>query len=168
MSEIDNNQDQDIQNPNPQSDQLQDCKNELAQWKERSLRISADFENYKKRVEREKDQWIRMAQSNILFDLLSIADDFDRALSEARKSGSDQLKVWIEGFELTKKSLDKLLTKYDVQEIKDTGQFNPELHEAVMNVESPDHKSGDIVNVLQKGYTFKGHILRPAKVSVVQ
>jgi molecular chaperone GrpE len=166
MSEIDNNQD--VHNQNSQPDQLQECKNELAQWKERSLRISADFENYKKRVEREKDQWIRMAQSNILFDLLSIADDFDRALNEARKSGSDQLKVWIEGFELTKKSLDKLLAKYDVQEVKETVKFNPELHEAVMHVESPDHKSGDVVTVLQKGYVFKGHVLRPAKVSVAQ
>ena len=110
-----------------------------------------------------------MAQSNILHDILEIADDFDRALAQAQAmSSTDALKNMIAGIELTKKALDKLLAKYDVKEIKDMSQFNPELHEAVMQVQSSEKPAGSIVNVLQKGYMFKGSVLRPAKVAVAQ
>ncbi len=157
------------ENNNDNNQALKECQQELSGWKDRSLRISADFENYKKRTEREKEQWIRMAQSNILHDILEIADDFDRALAQAQAmSSTDALKTMIEGIELTKKSLDKLLAKYDVKEIKDMSQFNPELHEAVMQVQTSEKPAGLIVNVLQKGYLFKGSVLRPAKVAVAQ
>ncbi len=145
------------------------CQNELNAWKDRCLRTTADFDNFKKRIEREKTSWIKMTQANILYDLLAIVDDFDRALEEAKKNPShDDFSVWFEGFELTSKSLHKLLQKYDVQEIKDHEIFNPQYHEAIMHVESPDHISGAIVSVLQKGYIFKGDVLRPAKVSVAK
>lgn len=150
------------------SKELANCQQELGQWKDRAHRIGADFENYKKRVDREKAQWVAMAQSNILLDLLTIVDDFDRALDQARNNPSDQIKTILEGLELTKKSLDKLLTKYDVTEIKETKEFNPEFHEAVMNVESSTEPSGSVVQVLQKGYMLKEQVLRPAKVSVAQ
>lgn len=147
--------------------ELLSCREELTVWKDRCLRITADFDNFKKRTEREKSSWIKMTQANILLDLLTIVDDFDRALEEAQKNPShDDFAVWFKGFELTSKSLQKLLQKYDVQEIKDHDLFNPQFHEAVMQVESADHISGAIVDVLQRGYLFKGDVLRPAKVSV--
>ncbi len=143
------------------------CQEELLAWKDRALRMSADFENYKKRTEKEKVQWAKSNQSIILNDLLAIVDDFDRALEQAHKHpASAEFNSWLAGFEMTSKALNKMLQKFDVQEIKEDQVFNPEIHEAVMQVESPDHISGSIVKVLQKGYTFKGEVLRPAKVSV--
>jgi molecular chaperone GrpE len=145
------------------------CQEELNSWKDRCLRITADFDNFKKRTEREKSSWIKMTQANILHDLLVIVDDFERAVEEAKKNPShEDFSVWFQGFELTNKSLQKLLQKYDVQEIKDHDIFNPQYHEAVMQVDSSDHISGSIVAVLQKGYLFKGEVLRPAKVSVAK
>ncbi len=148
-------------------DPVSACQEELHAWKDRALRISADFENYKRRTDKEKAQWAKSNQSIILNDLLTIVDDFDRALETAHQHpATSEFNSWLAGFEMTSKELKKLLQKYDVQEIKDGEIFNPQIHEAVMQVESPDHISGSIVKVLQKGYTFKGDVLRPAKVSV--
>lgn len=144
------------------------CQQEIAEWRDRAMRINAEFENYKKRTERDREQWIKIAQSNILHDLLAIVDDFDRALATAHAQENAANNILVQGFELTKKSMDKLLAKYDVHEIKDNTIFNPEFHEAIMSVESPNHKHGDIVSVLQKGYMLKDQVLRPGKVSVAQ
>lgn len=143
--------------------QLQSCTTERNEWKERSLRISADFENYKKRVEKEKLLWMQTAQSTILQDLLAIVDDFDRAFEQKGENG--QL---LAGFELIYKSLLKMLEKYNIHEIKDIKTFDPLKHEAIMQVESAEHASGDIVKVLQKGYLLKDQIIRPVKVSVAK
>lgn len=155
--------------PQHEDSALVSCQEELSVWKDRSLRITADFDNFKKRTEREKSSWIKMTQANMLQDFLTILDDFDRAIEEAHKNPShEDFGVWFKGFELTSKSLHKLLQKYDVHEIKDHDIFNPHYHEAVVQVDSPDHISGSIVAVLQKGYLFKGDVLRPAKVSVAK
>lgn len=149
--------------------ELTTARQEAAQNKDKFLRISADFENLKKRTEKEKAQWTTIAQQTILLDLLDIVDDFDRALESARKSEDHEaLTAWLIGFELTYKTLSKLLEKYGVQEIKDHEIFNPAHHEAVMHVDSAEHISGSIVAVLQKGFTLKGIVLRPAKVSVAK
>lgn len=140
---------------------LAECQTQVNEWKDRALRTAADYENFKKRSEKERLMWISNAQSSVLLDLISIVDDFDRAFAQP----SDQSRA---GFELIYKSLQKILQKYGVQEIKDVAQFDPVKHEAIMQVETPDHKQGDIVQVLEKGYAFKGEVLRPAKVSVAK
>lgn len=142
--------------------QLNECLNQKEEWKDRCLRTTADFENYKKRAEKERSLWITSAQSSILSDLLSIVDDFDRAFSLSQENQS------LTGFSLIHKELHKFLEKHGVTEIKEVKQFDPHLHEAIMNAESADHESGAIVQVLQKGYMFKGQVLRPAKVSVAK
>jgi molecular chaperone GrpE len=142
--------------------QLNECLNQKDEWKDRCLRTAADFENYKKRAEKERSVWVTSAQSSIFSDLLSIVDDFDRAFAQAKEDQS------IVGFALIHKEFHKFLDKHGISEIKDATQFDPNLHEAIMNVESADHQSGTIVQVLQKGYMFKGQVLRPAKVSVAK
>jgi molecular chaperone GrpE len=141
--------------------QLNECLLEKDEWKDRCLRTAADFENFKRRSEKERIQWITNTQSSVLADVLDIVDDFERALAQP----ADQSR---EGFELIYKSLQKILQKYGVQEIKEVAEFDPNLHEAIMQVESTDHQAGQIVQVLQKGYRFKEQILRPAKVSVAK
>ncbi len=179
MDETNNNQHQnDVNQTQDLTKQLSDCQTQVNEWKDRALRTAADFENFKKRSEKERLMWIANAQSSVLLDVIAIVDDFDRAMaSSLRLSGSSDsasfggqgtLDQSIAGFELIYKSLQKILEKYNVQEIKDLTEFDPEKHEAIMQVESADHKQGDIVQVLQKGYLFKGEVLRPAKVSVAK
>lgn len=148
--------------------QLQSCQNELQELKDTYLRTVADFANYKRRTEKEQLYWMDSAQSRVLLDLLDICDNFERALDEHRKSDrTSEMESWIQGYELIGKELQKLLTKYNVQEISNYSTFDPEIHEALMQVQSTEKTSGDIVEVMQKGFTFKGALLRPAKVSVV-
>jgi molecular chaperone GrpE len=146
------------------AEQLKECEGQRDEWKDRYIRSIAEFENYKKRTEKEKMIWMSSAQSSLLHDLLAIVDDFDRAFAQPQETAQQSLV----GFELIYKSLQKLLEKYGVTEIKDNTQFDPAKHEAIMQVEAVDKQSGDIVQVLQKGYLFKGEVLRPAKVSVAK
>ena len=87
---------------------------------------------------------------------------------EYKKNEIKEADVWIAGFEMIQKSLNKLLEKYEVKEISDFQNFDPELHEAIAQVASDEHESGQIVNVVQKGYILKDKILRPAKVTVAK
>jgi len=113
--------------------------------------------------------WIGTAQAEILADLLTIVDNFERALAEHEKQEkTPERKAWIEGFALIYQSLITLLNKSGVEEITEHGIFNPIYHEALVQVDSPDHESGTVVEIMQKGYSFKGKVLRPAKVSVAK
>jgi len=156
----------------PESQEHSECdtlKKEMEQLKVQCLRATADLENFKRRMEKEQSQWHNRAQERVLLDLLAVVDDFDRAMAERQdQEPSEELKGWFEGFELIYKSLQKLLQQYDVHEIEQMTEFDPHLHEAVSQVDSPDHESGHIVEVLQKGYMFKDAVLRPAKVVVAQ
>ena len=151
--------------------QLAECQTQVNEWKDRALRTAADYENFKKRSEKERLMWISSAQSSLLLDIIAIVDDFDRAFAsvsihpEEPQSGVSKDRA---GFELIYKSLQKILQKYGVQEIKELTEFDPAKHEAIMQVGSADHKQGNIVQVLEKGYLFKGEVLRPAKVSVAK
>ncbi len=171
MNENENNQNQEVNETNQLEQQLAQCQTQVNEWKDRALRTAADYENFKKRSEKERVMWITGAQSSMLLDLISIVDDFDRAKAANLSAHPEEQRSCVSkdgGFELIYKSLQKILEKYGVQEIKELTHFDPVKHEAIMQVESPDHKQGDIVQVLQKGYLFKGEVLRPAKVSVAK
>jgi len=149
--------------------QLEACKTELQGLKERYIRVSADLQNYAKRVEKEKAQWIRIAQSELLLDLLAVVDDFDRALQESKKMDVPTgCSAFVDGVAMIYKSFFKFLKKNEVAEISEMTIFDPHLHEAISQIDSPDHKSGEIVEVLQKGFMLKDKILRPAKVVVAK
>lgn len=137
-----------------------ETETEIAMWREQCMRISAEFENYKKRVQRDQALWTDRAKENVLKDLLSFVDDFHRALQQDSSDKS--------GIEMMQKSLLKVLEKNQVKMMQDYKTFDPEFHEAVMQVESDDHNSGDIVEVFSQGFTMQDRVLRPAKVSVAQ
>lgn len=151
-----------------QEEALEQCQIQLNDIKNKYLHLNADFENFKKRQEKERLQWTKVAQMDVLTPLLNVVDDFDRALSiQKKESISQEFSSWLAGFELIHKELLKYLEKIGIKEIKiDNGQaFDPEFHESIMMIKS-DAPSESIVEVLQKGYTFKEAILRPAKVSI--
>jgi molecular chaperone GrpE len=153
---------------NNENTALSECLLQVAEWKDKYFRLGADFQNFKKRLEKEQASLKRTIQSDILLQILSIVDNFDRAFSENKNGEVSDFKAWIEGFELIQKELYRLLERHSIKEIAARDDFDPELHEAVMQVASETRKSGEIVEVLQKGYLLDNHVLRPAKVSVAQ
>jgi len=150
-----------------QDSELISCITERNAWKEKYLRVQADLDNFSKRMDKERVQWKNLAQEAMLEDILPIIDDFDRAFAAPKEEHQD-MQQWLAGFNMIRASFYKFLDKYDVKEIPASMPFDPEYHESLMQVDSPDHKSGEIVAILQKGFTFKGQVLRPAKVSIAK
>ncbi len=146
---------------------LEACQKELDDTKNRLMYLSAEFENFKKRTAKEQALWAEQAQDQALLDLLTVVDDLERALSEV-ESVPEKMSSHFQGFTLILKSFTQLLSKYGIEVIPDAKEFDPTLFEAVMQQESAEHSSGEIVAVLQKGYLRKGRVLRPAKVSVAK
>ena len=106
------------QAPQPLQSELDLCKAVSEQWQQRYIQLSADMQNYKRRMEREQLAWTRRAQETVLVQLLPIVDDFDRALAEHKKHAGDQeLSAWITGFEMISKELYKFLKNVHVTEI---------------------------------------------------
>ncbi len=132
---------------------------------EKCLRIQADFDNARKRLEREREEFIKFAQYNIIQDFLAVLDDFERAFSSAKEARD--IEKLIQGLEMIGKDIYSLLNKYGVEEIEAEGKaFNPEVHEALMQEERDDVPENTVVQVLQKGYKLHDKVLRPARVKV--
>jgi molecular chaperone GrpE len=115
-------------------------------------------------MDREQIQWMQTAQTMVVKDLLTVVDNFERALSQKTE---DTASLYI-GIEMIYKSVLNILAKYGVKEFAEYNEFDPEKHEALMHAESADHESGQIVQVLEKGFMIKDKVLRPAKVTVAQ
>ena len=127
----------------------------------RYLRLMADFQNYKKRVEKEKKDLYAYANENIMSDLLTVMDNFERALEH------DADENFKEGIELIFKQLQDALEKSGLAEIPALGEdFDPNVHNAVMAEETEDYESGKVSGVMQKGYTLNGKVIRPSMVKV--
>lgn len=129
------------------------------------LRTKADFDNFQKRVRKERPGWEEQAVRRFILDLLPVFDNFERALEHASDSAS------AEGFEqgvlLTYQMMERVLHDHGVEEVPAEGEtFNPELHEAMSQVEVVDRPTGAVAEVLAKGYRHRNTLLRPSKVSV--
>lgn len=139
---------------------------EGADWRDRYLRLAADLENTKKRLERIHSDRALMAQERLLRDLLPLADNLERALAHA--SPAEQQSSLYSGIELTLKEFLATLKKHGVRRIEALGEpFDPELHEAIGSGAHPTLAPGTIMHVELPGYTFNGRLLRPARVLVV-
>jgi molecular chaperone GrpE len=149
-------------------DLLDAAQKSVAEWTEKYISLSADFQNYKKRVDSERAEWSLDAQKKVFIGLLAIIDNFERALDAERKAEGAEKSQQLIGFEMIYQSLEKLMQGFGIKEITDFAEFNPKYHEALMQVESADHASGSIVQVLQKGYLLNEKVIRPATVSVAQ
>jgi molecular chaperone GrpE len=135
---------------------------EIADLRDRSIRTLADFENYRRRSEREREELKRFAVGDVLRDLLPVVDNLQRAL--AAGGTVDDLKV---GVELTLRQFTELLRQRGVVEVAALGApFDPALHEAVARVDDATVEAPTVVDELQRGYTIHGKLLRPALVRV--
>ncbi|AJC87867.1 nucleotide exchange factor GrpE [Campylobacter insulaenigrae] len=134
--------------------------------KDAYLRANAEFENIKKRMEKEKLSATIYANESFAKDLLDVVDALEAAVNV---DASDEISLKIkEGVQNTLDLLLKKLEKHMVKSIDASGEFNPNLHEAMFHVESADHESGHIVQLLQKGYMMNDRVIRSAKVSVAK
>jgi molecular chaperone GrpE len=133
---------------------------------DRWLRKSAEFDNYRKRIERERREQSEQAVVDLLLELLLVVDDFERALAV---DAGDQGDAYKKGVELIYGKLRDLLKKYGVQPIEALGaDFDPNLHQAVIHEATVDHREGEVVGELRRGYTINGRLLRPALVKVAK
>lgn len=132
---------------------------------DRVARQQAEFENYRKRVEKEKSDFKEFAVADALKGLLPIIDNFDLALKAQSSSEGDLRK----GVELIRKQMEDFLNKLGVQAVKAVGElFDPHLHEAIEMVESQEAQDNTVLQELQRGYKFKERLLRPAMVRVAR
>ncbi|MFW6054560.1 MAG: nucleotide exchange factor GrpE [Thermodesulfobacteriota bacterium] len=128
------------------------------------MRVKADVDNYRKRLSREKEQFMKYACQGVLEDMIPVIDNLDLALEHGQKI--EACKDLIQGVEMTRKIFLETLEKHGFEPIESQAcqPFDPAWHEAMGEVEDENTKPGDICQVLQKGYKLKGRVLRPAKV----
>lgn len=150
-------------------DKVAELEAKVKEEQEKYLRVHADFENIKKRLEREKYQAIEYASEKFAKDLLAPIDTLEMALAaeEAADLPAEELLAKLkEGVELTIKNFYSAFEKHDITTVDTEGEFDPNLHDAIMQAQSDEHEDGQIVQVLQKGYMYKERLLRPAMVSI--
>ena len=142
--------------------ELENLKKEYDTVYDRLLRKQAEFENYKKRADREKSEFVQFASADLMKELLNALDSFDLALHQA---GGDESKL--RGFELIYKQLQDTLTRFGLKPIEATGKkFDPNFHQAVSTQAREDLEENTVIEEMRKGYTLNGRLLRPAMVSV--
>jgi molecular chaperone GrpE len=154
-------------------DPLAEAQREAGEFKDKLLRTLAEMENLRKRTEREVADARLYGNASFARDVLAVADNMQRALDamgpELRESGDAKVKSLIEGVELTERELLKVLEKHGVKKFSPEGQkFDPNVHQAMFEMEHPELPPGHVAQVMQAGYMLGDRVLRPAMVSVVK
>lgn len=146
--------------------ELADLRRERDDFYDRLLRKTAEFDNYRKRVERERRELSEWAAAAVLSELVTIVDDFERALAAEVPPGAESYRT---GLELIHRQLLELLRKRGVTTVETLGaDFDPQVHEAVAYEETPGAREGEVVQELRKGYKLGERLLRPAMVKVAK
>ncbi len=149
----------------PEEKEESEAEKQLAEMNAKYIRLMADFQNQKKRFEKEKADIYQFANEDIVKSLLEVIDNFERALDASQDDGSK----FREGMEMIFKQLMGALEKAGVSEIKALGEeFDPNFHNAVMMEETDEFESNKVSGVMQKGYTLNSKVIRPSMVKVAQ
>ena len=155
--------------PNAETQQTDSAREELekenALLRDRILRMQAEFDNYRKRTERERSEFSEYAGEQTITAMLPVLDDFDRALKVARETNAPE--TFLKGLELIYGRFLETLKRQGLEPLDAEGaQFDPHLHEAIGRVETAEHEDGTVVQEFQRGYNYKKRLLRPAMVQV--
>jgi molecular chaperone GrpE len=158
----------------PQTDPVTELKNQLeaanakaTEYLDGWQRSRADFANYKKRVERDNADFSATLSASVLTRILPALDDFNLAMKNAPTEGESV--KWAEGIALVHKKLNAILENEGIKRIEAEGQpFDPNVHEAVVHADSPEHESGHVIEILRQGYKLGDRILRPVLVKVAK
>jgi molecular chaperone GrpE len=145
---------------------LESAENEAKENYDRFLRVSAEFENYKKRSARQIDEFRKFANESLLKDMLCVVDNLERAVDSSQNDGIKNHTI-AEGVTLTIDEISKIFKKYNVKPVLSLNEpFDPNFHQAVMQEETEDYPDNVVLKELQKGYLMHDRLLRPAMVIV--
>ncbi|NOZ60111.1 MAG: nucleotide exchange factor GrpE [Calditrichaeota bacterium] len=149
------------------TNEIEKLSAQLAETNDKYLRMMAEFNNFKKRKEKEFANLLSGANREVILELLPVIDDFERSLNKKTKKQS--LKSFREGIELIYKKVTRILQKFGLEPIDSLDRpFDPELHDALLQVEIQDKESNIVVEEIEKGYKLKDNVLRHAKVIVTK
>lgn len=152
---------------NALAEELQQAQGKAKEFFDGWQRERADFANYKRRVERDQQLVTQSIKGDIIKRYLTVLDDLERAMKTRPTDGPAA--SWADGIELVQRKLQNILEAEGVQRIPaETEEFNPNRHEAITHEDSPDHTSGQIIEVVQQGYMLGDRVLRPALVRVAR
>ncbi len=156
----------------PQDSEDEAAKGQAAKAQEnwdRLLRVTADFDNFRKRAAREKEEAIRYANHKLLERLLPVLDSFDMAISAANAGAAEGSKSLKEGIQLVLQQLKSVLTEAGLEEIEAHGKpFDPNVHEAVSQLETDEFDEGHVAQQIRKGYLLRNRLVRPSSVIVAK
>jgi molecular chaperone GrpE len=152
--------------PKPAAEDLdpwEELEQEVAKWKELSLRTAADLENLRKRTARDREDAIRYANQRLLEDLLPVIDNFEMGMQAAAQDQSSMIYI---GMDMVRRQLNDFLAAQGVEEIPTTGAFDHNLHDAVAQEDCTAGEEGRILRVTRRGFRLRDRLLRPASVVV--
>jgi molecular chaperone GrpE len=147
--------------------ELEAARAEATQNYDKLLRLSAEFENYKKRMQRQVEEYRKFANESLIKDLLSVVDNLERAMDASAQSQKESDQCMMQGLEMTLEEIRKVLKKYHVTPVEAMGKpFDPAFHEAVMQQPTDDCPDNTVIQEMQKGYMLHDRLIRPAMVVV--
>lgn len=150
---------------NKYQEQIKVLEEKVKELEDKNIRVTAEMVNSLRRKEEENNRLMKYASESLILDILSTIDNFERALSV--KSDNADIENYQKGFDMIYQNLVNTLNKYEVKEIECLGlEFDPTYHQAVMTDHVEGKKENEIIEVLQKGYTYKDKVIRPAMVKV--
>jgi molecular chaperone GrpE len=144
-------------------DPWEELEAEAAKWKEISLRTAAEMENLRKRTTREREDAIRYANQRLLEELIPVIDNFEMGMQAASQDTKSMIYI---GMDMVRRQLSEFLASQGVEEIPTSGQFDPNLHDAVAQEECAEGEEGRILKVTRRGFRLRDRLLRPASVVV--
>lgn len=155
--------------PAPESgDAMDKIQQELGEARDKYIRLVAEFDNMRKRTQREREELIRYAHEEVIIEFLGFFEDFERTIAAAKTNPVEGASL-VKGVEMVMKRMQDLFKKYDVKEIEALGKkFDHNQHEALMVVESDDYDDETVIEVFQKGYMLGNRVVKPAKVKVAR
>lgn len=147
------------------TEEVEKLRAEHEEGQQRLLRTQADFDNFRRRTLKEKEELGKYASAKLITELLPVIDNFQRALSTAGEHAESA--SYVKGVEMIFRQLEGVLSAEGLTAMESVGKpFNPEFHQAIMQVESEEYEEGIVVEEVQKGYMLKDKVLRPAMVKV--
>ena len=147
--------------------EIDELNKKISSLQEALLRNQADLQNYKRRRDEESEKQLKYKNEDLIVEILSVVDNFERAIRMDDNDLSDEVSKFLDGFKLIYGNMINILEKFDVKEISSDGvSFDPEFHHAVLTDHDESKPSGVVLEVLQKGYMYKDRVVRPAMVKV--
>jgi molecular chaperone GrpE len=144
---------------------LESAKNQVAEYYARLQRLQAEFDNYRKRTVKEKEDISKYAAEQLVCEILPVLDNFERAINSVQKN--QDIAAYAQGVEMIFRQLYNVLIKEGLTVIEAVGQaFDPNIHEAILSVESEEYPENTVIEEVQKGYYLKDRVLRPSMVKV--